>query len=62
VNEKLRIRNGQILEQHQKGVSTKELAQRFYLTEKSIQRILRKMQVKPPTERQSFNVGGNKIE
>ena len=62
VNEKLRIRNEQILKQHQKGVSTKELAQRYYLTEKSIQRILREMQMKPPTERQSFNVGGNKIE
>lgn len=62
VNEKLRIRNEQILKQHQKGVSTKELAQRYYLTEKSIQRILREMQAKPPTERQSFNVGGNKIE
>ncbi|MBD5508349.1 MAG: hypothetical protein HDR05_09970 [Lachnospiraceae bacterium] len=62
VNEKLRIRNEQILEQYQKGTSTKELAQRYYLTEKSIQRILREMQMKPPTERQSFNVGGNKIE
>lgn len=62
VNEKLRIRNEQILEQYQKGVSTKELAQRYYLTEKSIQRILREMQVKPPTKRQSFSVGGNKIE
>ena len=62
VNEKLRIRNEQILEQYQKGTSTKELAQRYYLTEKSIQRILREMQVKPPTKRQSFSVGGNKIE
>ena len=62
VNEKLRIRNEQILEQYQKGASTKELAQRHYLTEKSIQRILREMQVKPPTKRQSLNVGGNKIE
>lgn len=62
VNEKLRIRNEQILEQYQKGVSTKELAQKYYLTEKSIQRILREMQVKPPAKRQRFSVGGNKIE
>lgn len=51
VNEKLRIRNKQILEQHQKGVSTKELALRYYLTEKSIQRILREMQISPPMEK-----------
>ncbi len=60
VNEKLRCRNEQILEQHQKGVSTKELASRYYLTEKSIQRILREMQVKPPMEQN--RVGGDKIE
>lgn len=51
VNEKLRIRNEQILEQYQKGVSTKELALRYYLTEKSIQRILREMQISPPIEK-----------
>ncbi|MDE6404954.1 MAG: hypothetical protein K2M20_04785 [Lachnospiraceae bacterium] len=50
VNEKLRIRNEQIFEQYQKGVSTKELALQYYLTQKSIQRILREMQVKPPME------------
>lgn len=60
VNEKLRIRNEQILKQHREGVSTKELALRFYLTEKSIQRILREMQAKPPMEQ--GRVGGNKIE
>lgn len=60
VNEKLRIRNEQILEQYQKGISTKELALRYYLTEKSIQRILREMQVKPPMEQ--CRVGGEKIE
>ena len=48
VNETLRIRNEQILEQHRKGTSTKELALQYYLTEKSIQRILREMQMKPP--------------
>lgn len=50
VNEKLRIRNEQILEQYQKGVSTKELALQYYLTQKSIQRILREMQIRPPME------------
>ncbi len=51
VNERLRIRNEQLLDQHQKGASTKELALRYYLTEKSIQRILRDMRMKPPIER-----------
>lgn len=51
VNEKLRIRNEQILEQYQKGVSTKELALRYYLTEKSIQRILREIKISPPMEK-----------
>ena len=60
VNETLRIRNEQILEQHKKGASTKELASCYYLTEKSIQRILREMQVKPPMEQ--CGVGGDKIE
>ena len=50
-NEKLQIRNEQIFDQHQKGASTKELALRYYLTEKSIQRILRDMRMKPPIER-----------
>ena len=49
-NEKLRIRNEQIFEQYQKGVSTKELALQYYLTQKSIQRILREMQIRPPME------------
>lgn len=51
VNEKLRLRNEQILEQHKKGIGVKELAQRYYLTEKSIQRILKDMRAKPPVER-----------
>ena len=49
VNEKLRIRNEQIFDQHQKGISTKDL------TEKSIQRILREMQVTPPMEQYGFD-------
>lgn len=51
VNEKLRIRNEQIFDKHRMGVSTKELALQYYLTEKSIQRILRDMRMKPPMER-----------
>lgn len=50
-NESLRRRNEQIFGQYQKGISTKELAENYYLTEKSIQRILRNMQMKPPIER-----------
>ncbi len=50
VNEMLRIRNEQILEQHREGASTKELALKYYLTEKSIQRILREMKIRPPIE------------
>lgn len=61
-NEKLRLRNEQILEHYQKGISTKELAQRYYLTEKSIQRILRNMRTKPPMEQSLSKQGGNKIE
>ncbi|MCM1135423.1 MAG: CD3324 family protein [Clostridium sp.] len=51
MKEKLRLRNEKIREQHQKGISTKELAQNYYLTEKSIQRILKDMQTKPPEKR-----------
>lgn len=52
-DEKLRLRNEQILEQHQKGIAVKELTRRYYLTEKSIQRILKAMRAKPPMEQQS---------
>ncbi|MCM1191015.1 MAG: CD3324 family protein [Butyrivibrio sp.] len=61
-NEKLRQRNEQILEQHRKGVGVKELAKEYYLTEKSIQRILKAMRVKPPMESKYNCRGGNKIE
>lgn len=50
-NENLRLRNEQIFEQYKKGISTKELAKKYYLTEKSIQRILRDMRMKPPMGR-----------
>ena len=49
-NNNLRIRNEQIFYEYKNGISIKELAQRHYLTEKSIQRILRNMQMKPPIE------------
>lgn len=48
--QRLRLRNEQILEQHQKGMAVEELARRYYLTEKSIQRILKAMRAKPPME------------
>lgn len=51
VNEKLRLRNEQILEQYRKGAAVKELAKSYCLTEKSIQRILKDMRAKPPMER-----------
>ena len=50
VNERLRLRNEQILKKYQKGITVKELAQEYYLTEKSIQRILKDMRAKPPME------------
>lgn len=50
VSENLRLRNEQILSEYQNGVCTKELAQRYYLSEKSIQRILRNIRAKPPME------------
>ncbi|MCM1058046.1 MAG: CD3324 family protein [Firmicutes bacterium] len=61
-NEKLRQRNEQILKQHEKGVGVKELATEYYLTEKSIQRILKAMRAKPPMESKCNCQGGNKIE
>lgn len=50
-SESLRMRNEQIFSQYQEGISIKELAQNYYLAEKSIQRILRDMRMKPPIER-----------
>ena len=50
----LYIRNKQILAEYEKGVSVKELATRYYLTEKSIQRIIRNMRQKPPVEKEIF--------
>ncbi|MDE7248094.1 MAG: hypothetical protein K2N43_09435 [Lachnospiraceae bacterium] len=50
-NENLRMRNEQIFNQYQAGISIRELAKNYYLTEKSIQRILKDMRMKPPIER-----------
>lgn len=50
VRENLRQRNEQIWAEYQNGSSTGELAEKYYLTEKSIQRILRNIQIKPPME------------
>ena len=49
-NNNLRIRNEQIFFEYKNGISIQELAQKHYLTEKSIQRILRNIQIKPPME------------
>ena len=38
-----RVRNERIYEAYQNGISTKELSQRFSLSKKSIQRILRRL-------------------
>lgn len=50
INENLRLRNEQILAEYQNGISTKKLAEKYYLTEKSIQRILRNIRTRPPME------------
>ena len=41
--ENLYHRNKQILAEYENGATTKELAERYFLTEKSIQRIIRNM-------------------
>lgn len=40
---KLELRNKCMYAKYQKGVSVKELADEYYLTEKSVQRIIRKL-------------------
>lgn len=60
--ENLYHRNKQILAEYEKGVTTKELATRYYLTEKSIQRIIRNMRQKPPVEKETSYMEENKIE
>ena len=41
IREELRERNAYIVKDYQKGICVKELAVKYYLSEKSIQRILR---------------------
>lgn len=40
---KLELRNSCMYAEYQKGISIKDLAEKYFLTEKSIQRIIRKM-------------------
>ncbi len=60
--EKLYLRNRQILAEYQRGVTIAELAKRYYLTEKSIQRILKVIRTEPPMERNKVYQEGHKIE
>lgn len=41
--EKLETRNACMYAKYQKGISVKDLAEEYFLTEKSVQRIIRKM-------------------
>ncbi len=43
IRQELLVRNRQIYEEHLAGSKTSELAYKYYLSEKSIQRILREM-------------------
>ena len=60
--ENLYHRNKQILAEYENGATTKELAERYFLTEKSIQRIIRNMRQKPPVEKETSYMEENKIE
>ena len=60
--ENLNVRNKQILAEHKKGVTTKALAEKYFLAEKSIQRIIRNMRQKPPVEKETSYMEENKIE
>lgn len=60
--ENLRRRNREIFAAYQEGFTTGELAEKYYLTEKSIQRILRTIRANPPMENNTPTQGGEKIE
>ncbi len=60
--ERLHQRNQEMYAEHESGVSVKELAQRYYLTEKSVRRILRNIRTEPPREKDEFYLGGQTIE
>lgn len=44
----LMVRNRQIYEAYQSGVTAMELSERFFLTEKSVRRIIRNYRTSPP--------------
>lgn len=50
IREELRIRDQSIFEDFLRGISVSELAVRYYLSEKSIQRILAKMKRRGPVQ------------
>lgn len=59
---KLYQRNRKILAEYQSGVTIAELANQYFLTEKSIQRILKTIRTEPPMETDKFYQEDNKIE
>lgn len=59
---KLALRNLQIFEEYQAGAGMEELARKYFLTVKSIQRILRNVKKEPPMETKKFCQEEEKIE
>lgn len=47
--ERLRLRNERMYAQYREGISVRALAARYFLTEKSVQRIIRKMKLSDKT-------------
>lgn len=62
MRENLCLRNSRMYAEHLEGMSTKQLAEKYYLTEKSVQRILRTIRANPPMENETLTQGGQKIE
>lgn len=60
--QKLALRNQRILQEYQEGVTVEELGKRYFLTAKSIQRILKNIKTKPPMEGKEFYQEDEKIE
>lgn len=58
----LALRNQQILQEYRAGATMEELAKRYFLTTKSIQRILRNFKKEPPMEEKEFYQEEEKIE
>ncbi len=59
---KLALRNQQIWQEYREGTAIEELAKRYFLTAKSIQRILKNIRTKPPMETKEFYQEEEKIE